>query len=324
MNAVPDSLPLLKPPRLRKGDAVAIIAPASAPPDPASLDRAVTAVTELGFVPRLGANARSRHGFLAGDDSARLADLMNAFSDPEVKAIICHRGGYGTARLLAQLDYGLIRRNPKVFVGYSDITTLHCALLRRAGLVSFHGPMLNSELAAGARVFTVESLLRTVMEPMPAGSLLKGHEGAAPVVLRGGVARGALIGGNLSVLNTVLGTPYQPEFKDRILFLEDVGERPYRIDRMLTHLLSAGVLQQVAGIAIGVNKDCKDPKAAEGGEYRQSLDDVFRERLLPLEVPVVVGLPFGHVPINATIPLGVTATLDGERGDLVIDEAAVV
>ena len=166
MNAVPDSLPLIKPPRLRKGDVVAIVAPASAPPDPASLNRAVTAVTELGFVPRLGAHARARHGFLAGDDAARLADLMDAFTDPAVKGIICHRGGYGTARLLAQLDYEMIRRNPKVLVGYSDITALHLALLRRAGLMSFHGPMLNSELAAGAQLRDVPADIRLTGQPV--------------------------------------------------------------------------------------------------------------------------------------------------------------
>jgi muramoyltetrapeptide carboxypeptidase len=324
MNPAPDSLPLIKPPRLSKGDVVSIVAPASAPPDPAAIDRSVVALEKLGFVPKLGTHVRKRNGFLAGTDAERVADLMDAFVDPSVKAIVCLRGGYGTARLLPLLDYSLIRQNAKVLVGYSDITTLHCALLVRAGLVSFHGPMLNSEIAGNAPSFAIESLLRTVMKAEPVGGIRQGYEGPAPLIVRGGVAQGPLVGGNLSVLCTTLGTRFQPEFKGRILFLEDVGERPYRIDRMLTHLLNAGLLQQAAGVAVGLNKDCEDPKAADAGEYRQTLEDVLRERLEGLGVPVVAGLPFGHVPFNATLPVGIRATLDAERGDLVFEEAAVV
>jgi muramoyltetrapeptide carboxypeptidase len=324
MNSASHSLSLIKPPRLSFGDIVAIVAPASAPPDPAAIDRSVVALERLGFVPRLGANVRGRNGFLAGSDAERVADLMGAFGDPAVKAIICLRGGYGTARLLPQLDYSSIRQNAKVLIGYSDITTLHCALWVRAGLVSFHGPMLNSEIAGDSPPFALEALLRTVMQAEPAGSIRRGYEGPPPWIVHGGIAVGGLLGGNLSVLCTTLGTGFQPDFRGKILFLEDVGERPYRLDRMLTHLLNAGLLQQVAGIAVGINKDCVDPKAGEAGEYRQSLDDVLRERLGGLGVPVVAGLPFGHVPFNATLPIGVRATLDGERGDLVVDEAAVV
>jgi len=142
-------------------------------------------------------------------------------------------------------------------------------------------------------------------------------------ILRSGKASGQLIGGNLSLICTTLATPYQPSFKNKILFLEDLDEVPFRFDRMLTHLLNAGLLQQVAGVAIGTNKDCIDPKAKAGKEYRQTMEDVFKERLAPLKVPVVLGLPFGHVPMNATLPVGVKATLDGIKGDLVIEEPAV-
>lgn len=324
MNSAHDPWPLIKPPRLVLGDEVAIVAPASPPPDPAAIDRSAAALERLGFVPRIGVNVRCRRGFLAGSDIARAADLMSAFCRPSVKAIFCLRGGYGTARIVSELDYKWIRRFPKVLIGYSDITSLHCVLLRYAGLVTFHGPMLNSEIAGDAPTFALESLLRTVMRPVPAGSICHGYDGPPPSILRGGVAQGPLVGGNLSVLCTTIGTRFQPELKGRILFLEDVGERPYRIDRMLTHLLNAGLLQQVAGVAVGLNKDCEDPKAAEAGEYRQSLEDVLRERLEGLGVPVVAGLPFGHVPFNATLPVGIRATLDAERSDLVIEEAAVV
>ena len=315
----------VKPERLRLGDAVGIIAPASPPPDPQTIDRSVAALEKLGFKPKLSRNVRARLGFLAGNDRARAADLMAMFTNPKVKAIICLRGGYGTARLLPLLDYEAIRRHPKILIGYSDITTLHCALLKKANLISFHGPMLNAELSAGdLPEFTLKSLLRTVMEPLPPGSIRAGYAKKTISVLRRGRAVGELIGGNLSVLCTTLGTSYQPDFKNKILFIEDVGEKPYRLDRMLTHLGNAGLLQQVAGVAVGINEDCADPHPNKLKEYRQTMEDVLADRLKSLKVPVVVGLPFGHQPWNATLPIGVRAELDGEKGDLIIEEAAVL
>jgi muramoyltetrapeptide carboxypeptidase len=315
---------LIKPDRLCFGDTVGIVAPASAPPDPKTFDQSLAALEKFGFKPKLARNVRARHGFLAGGDRERAADLMAMFADKSVKAIICVRGGYGTARIVNRLDYNFIRRHPKIFAGYSDITTLHCALLTRANLISFHAPMLNEDLAGkNPAAFKVQSLLRTIMEPHPAGSLCQGYRQKTVSILRGGVADGPLIGGNLSVLCTTLGTPFQPPFKNRILFFEDISEQPYRLDRLLTHLWNAGVLPQVAGVAVGVNRECDEHGAKRGREYRQSGADVVRERLAPLRVPVVTGLPFGHVPLNATLPVGVRAKLDGRRGDLVITEAAV-
>jgi muramoyltetrapeptide carboxypeptidase len=249
---------------------------------------------------------------------------MKMFLDPKVDAILCVRGGYGTARVLPLLDYGQIRRHPKVFVGFSDVTSLHCAFLKDAGLVSFHGPMLNSHfIKDDLPRFTLQGFLRTVTVPRPAGSICQGYKRKTISVLRGGRASGRLIGGNLSVLCTTVGTPHQPDFKGRILFFEDLDEVPYRFDRMLTHLLNAGLLQQVAGIAIGINANCADPKAKGAREYRQRVEDVLQERLVPLKIPIVSGLPFGHVPFNATLPIGVAATLDANHGDLVIETAAV-
>lgn len=314
----------IKPPRLNYGDTIGIIAPASAPPDPKAIDRSVEALERLGFKTKLAANVRKRWGFLAGSDRERAGDLMKMFMDRKVNAIICIRGGYGTARLLPLLDYDKIRANAKAFVGYSDITSLHCAFLVRANLISFHGPMLNSDfIKDDLPQFTLQSFLRTLMDREPAGSMRGESKTEGISILHGGRATGQLIGGNLSVLCAALATPYQPNFKNRILFLEDLDEVPYRFDRMLTHLLNTGLLQQVAGIAIGTNKDCIDPKAKECKEYRQTMEDVFKERLAPLKVPVVLGLPFGHVPLNATLPIGVRATLEGSKGDLVIEETAV-
>jgi muramoyltetrapeptide carboxypeptidase len=160
------------------------------------------------------------------------------------------------------------------------------------------------------------------MRAAPVGDIAAGYEGKIEI-LRGGTARGQLIGGNLSILCASLGTPWQPPFRGRILFLEDLDEVPYRMDRLLTQLLNAGLLQQVAGVAIGVNKGCEDPQAKKSKEYRQTLEDVFRDRLLPLEIPVVMNLPFGHVPHNATLPVGARVLLDASKGKLVLTEAAV-
>ena len=314
----------LKPQRLRLGDTVAIIAPASPPPDPNAIDRAVAALEKFGFKPKLSAHVRARNGFLAGSDRDRAADLMAMFTDKKVKAIFCLRGGYGSARILDLLDYGIIRRHPKILCGYSDITSLHGALQKKANLISFHAPMLHGALSADdLPEFTRASFLRTLMQAEPAGSICAGYDKKGVSILRRGVATGLLIGGNLSVLCASIGTPYQPKFKGRILFWEDVGERPYRLDRMLTHLLSAGILQQVAGIAVGVNNNCEEKKIPPTGEYTQSSADVIAERLADLKVPVVTGLPFGHVAMNATLPVGAKAKLDGNNGDLIITEAAV-
>jgi len=315
---------LIKPERLCRGDTIGIVAPASAPPDPKAVDRAAAGIEALGFKPKLGKNVRARLGFIAGTDRERATDLMDMFLDSQVKAIICLRGGYGTSRILNRLDYNLIRQNAKIISGYSDITSLHFALFSKAGLLSFHAPMLNGELVdATIPAFGRESFLRTVMNPEPAGSIRSGYQEATVSVLRGGVAEGRLLGGNLTLICATIGTPFMPSFKGKILFFEDVGEKPYRIDRSLTHLMNAGVFSQVAGVAVGINKNCHDPDAKPGGEYRQTGEEVIKERLSELDVPVVVGLPFGHVVLNATVPVGTRARLDGNVGDLIITEPAV-
>jgi muramoyltetrapeptide carboxypeptidase len=315
---------LLKPPRLNPGDTIAIVSPASAPPDPGAIDRSVAALERLGFKVKLAPNARKRWGFLAGSDRERASDLMRMFEDRKVNAILCVRGGYGSSRLIPLLDYRAIREHPKIFVGYSDLTSLHCAFLVKSGLISFHGPMLNSDfIKKDLPDFTLQNFLRTLMQATAPGSIRDGYKGRTVAILRRGTASGPLIGGNISLLCATLGTSYQPSFKKSILFFEDLDEVPYRFDRMLTHLLNAGLLQQVAGIAIGINANCFDPKAKGAREYRQTLEDVFRERLLPLKIPIVSGLPFGHVPMNATLPVGIRVTLEGIKGDLLITEPAV-
>jgi len=316
---------LLKPERLCLGDTVGIVAPSSPPQDPAAIDRAVDALERYSFIPKLAKNIRGRHGFLAGGDRERAADIMQMFTDKTVKAIICLRGGYGSARVLDLLDYRIIRRHAKIFSGFSDITSLHCAFAKKVNMSSIHAPMLNGGLQAqDVPEFTRASFLRTVTEAKPPGSIVAGSDKTHISTVRCGVAEGPLIGGNLSVLCAAIGTPFEPSFKGKILFLEDVNEQPYRLDRMLTQLLNTGRLRHVVGVAVGVNKDCEDDgKEKVIEEYRQSSADVMAERLQTLGVPVVMGLPFGHVALNATIPVGAQARLDADNGDLIILESAV-
>src|SRR6266576_1502988 len=200
---------LIRPKRLQPGDTIGIIAPASAPPEPITLDRAVAVLEKLGFKVKLAPKVRKRLGFLAGSDRERAGDLMRLFADRRVNAILCVRGGYGAARLLPLLDYRAIRANPKIFVGYSDITALHCALLKKANLISFHGPMLNSDfIKAGMPDFTLQSFLRTLTRPLAPGSIRQGYRKRTVSVLRLGRCSGRLIGGNLSLLCSVIGTQY--------------------------------------------------------------------------------------------------------------------
>jgi muramoyltetrapeptide carboxypeptidase len=249
---------------------------------------------------------------------------MRAFGDRTMKAIFCTRAGHGTTRLLSLLDYSFIRKHPKIFVGYSDVTALHCAMLNQASLMTFHGPMLNADFVRHRFPdLTRHGLFRTLMNPEAAGSICAGYRKKTVRVLRGGMASGRLIGGNLTLLCALVGTPWQPVFDGGILFLEEVNEAPYRVDRMLTQLLNAGLLQRVSGIAIGQCDGCVDVTAKKRGEFRQTLEDVFRERLLPLKVPVVTGLPFGHIDVNATLPVGAWAELDGRKGNLIVTESAV-
>jgi muramoyltetrapeptide carboxypeptidase len=309
------SLEILSPAPVMPGATVGIISPSSPPPDVSKFDTGIAALEHLGYRVKLGKHARKRNGFLAGTDRERAADLMGMFADSKVDAILCARGGYGTPRLLPLLDYRLIRRNAKAFVGYSDITALHCAFLAAAGLQTFHGPHLVGDFArTPLDAFTVQSFQHALAGG--AGDIAAGYRQKSQAAWSRGTARGRLIGGNLSLLCSLVGTPWLPDFSRRILFIEDIGEPPYRFDRMLTQLLNAGLLQRVAGIAIGLNADCEDPKAADSKEYRQTVDEVLRERLKPLGVPVVSGLPFGHVPTNATLRTGAIATLDTRSASL--------
>ena len=311
---------LLRPPRLEPGDTIGLVAPAGPVRSRENIERAIARLEELDYRVLPAPHLFHNNGYLAGSDRQRLADLHRLFRHPRVKAILCARGGYGSARLIPGLDFDLVRAHPKIFIGYSDLTALHAALHTRTGLVTFHGPMAEPDL--GRRdlpAFTLQSLLQVLTQPRAPGSILHPTQPAGIRTLRKGRATGPLLPANLSLLVSTLGTPYQPDFRNRILCLEEVGEPPYRIDRMLTQLLHAGLLQQAAGIAIGrCETPDSDPEAA-----RAAIEQVWEERLRPLRKPVLIGLPFGHTRFNATLPWGVRAELDATHGDLRIVEPAV-
>lgn len=301
---------MLKPPRLRSGARVALVSPAG-PSTPEKIEAALARCRGFDLEPVLAPSARERLAYLAGPDEARLTDLQAALEDPSVDAVWAIRGGYGTMRLLRHLDLEPLVRRPKAFLGFSDNTALHLALAR-AGLVSFHGPH-----AGGAFPPLAEACFRAVLfEPAPAGPLPTGTE-EVPRTLVGGVAEGELIGGNLALLAALCGTPWALRARGRILVLEDIGEAVYRVDRMLVQLALSGALEGVAGIAFGRFSETPQADPARG------LEAVLAEWAQSLGVPAVMGLPFGHVDENWTLPFGVRARLDADAATLRLLEPAV-
>ena len=308
---------LNKPRALRPGDTLGLIAPSGGLKDPEQLRAAAAMLGRLGFQAKSGAHCREAHGYLAGGDAGRAADLNAMFADPEVAGIVCLKGGYGATRILDALDYGLIARNPKVLVGYSDITALHLALNQRSGLPTFHGAMALSGALLEGDPFSTRSWLAALTAGTP-GRLENPPGWPGLRALAGGTARGVLTGGNLTVIAATMGTPYELDARGRILFFEDIDERPYRIDRMLTQLRLAGKFRECAGIVLGDWNNCvPDP-----GERSLELQEVFRE-VLPAGKPVLAGLQAGHCQPMLTFPLGVEAVLDADAGTLDLVETAL-
>ncbi len=307
-----------KPSALRKGDVIGIIAPASPPHNQESVERGARYFERLGYRVEIGAGVSRKHGYLAGRDRERLDDLHAMFADRRINAIVCARGGYGTPRLLQSIDYNLIARNPKILVGFSDITALQLALWKKCRLVTFHGPMLAVEFASGLDSLTEQSFWKSVTSThkrerisLPSGT----------TVLHRGKASGVLLGGNLSLITSILGTPFQPDFQNALLFFEDVGEEPYRIDRMITQLSNASVLQKAAGVLAGKFSDCvpKDPTKPS-----LSVSQILGETASTIEKPFLSNLPFGHTTPKLTLPIGVTANLVASRSELRLEEPAVL
>ena len=316
-------LSLIKPPALREGDTVALITPATGVADPGQLRAAAEAIRSFGLRPRLGANVGKQLGYLGGGIDERLDDLHAAFRDPDVRGIFCIRGGYGSAQLLDRIDYGLIRSHPKVFVGYSDITALHLAIHRKAGLVTFHGPVIIFKGSTSHfNEYTVRWYRKALFGRGPLGRL----ENPASHGLRTvhpGSAHGRLMGGNLTLIGSLMGTPYEIDTRGAILFTEEIGEQPYRIDRILTQLRLAGKLSDSAGVLFGECISCDSGSCAPEFTPTLSVRQVLDEIVGKLSAPSMAGLVIGHSEDQLTIPLGVQATLDATRCQLTIDESAV-
>ncbi len=314
---------LLKPKRLIAGDTIAVIAPASGA-TPEAFERALANVASLGFKAKVGKYARGSRDFLSGTDAERLHDLHWAFEDKEVKGVWCVRGGSGAPRLLPQINYSLIKKNPKVFIGYSDITALHIAISQQTGLITFHGPVASSEMSE----YTKTHLINSIMSPpqnfkIHPSEYNLGQTSALfkPLVITPGKACGRLIGGNLSLLAAIAGTPFaMKDLKGAILFVEDINEPPYKIDRLFTQLRQCFDMRSLAGVVLGVFSSSQSATEADTAMTIR----VFKDRLSDLGIPVISGLSIGHIRDQFTLPIGIEAEFDTTTATVTMLESPVI
>lgn len=320
----PEKPRTIRPGRLRPGDTIGLVNPAGAVWEPVNVEIVAESLAALGFKTKRGANLLARRGYFAGDDEQRAADLNGMFADPDVRAIHCVRGGWGSARLLPLLDWKTIAKNPKILLGFSDITALLLSLHAKTGLVTFHGPVGNSQW----NPFNVGYMKRVLQEGEAVAfeNLKEIEEDHLTIVenrvqtLHPGTARGRLLGGNLTVLTSLVGSGYLPDWDGCILFLEDVEEAPYRIDRMLTQLRLAGILQKARAVIWGHCTDC-DPGEGFGS---LTVTDVLHDHLKPLRVPAWSGAMIGHIDRQFTLPVGLEVAVDAAAGTIRMLEPAVL
>ncbi|MDD3199610.1 MAG: LD-carboxypeptidase [Eubacteriales bacterium] len=308
---------MIRPKCLKHGNRIALIAPSS-PVDSEQLMLAVDSVRFLGMIPVIYPSATKVHGYLSGSDTVRAADIVNAFANPAIDAVFCLRGGYGVSRILEKIDYRVISKNPKLLLGYSDITALHIAINQLCNLVTLHSPMPSRGWETLDSV-TLGSLTECLFSPEPIGQTPV-IEGQSLEIINAGVAEGPIIGGNLSVLNATLGSPYEINTKNKILFIEDVNEKHYQIDRGLTALALAGKFKDCVGIILGTWADCGDPDLLP--EQNLSLHQIFDEIIKPFGKPTVNNLRAGHIYPQISIPMGVKTRLDTRKRTVEFLEAA--
>lgn len=324
MTSAAAPLALVKPPRLRPGDTVGLIEPAGFTDDSFDLDTVRETILAMGLKPRLARHLTDRHGYLAGTDVDRAADVNAMFADKDVRAVFAVRGGWGCARILPLLDFATIRANPKLLIGFSDITALHLAFAARAGFTTIHGPNASSSWGKfswdGFRAIAFDGAMPTFANPVGNEDRLVQRVGRIRT-LHPGKASGRLLGGNLTVLAALMGTPWLPDFTGAILFIEDIAEAPYRIDRMLTQLALGGVLGKLAGIVFGQCVDCGASGPSYGGF---TLSQVLQQHFGALGVPVFQGAQFGHVANQFSLPVGVRAEIDADLGTIRLLEPAVI
>lgn len=320
--AQPSIPALIKPPRLKPGDTIGLFCPAAPAYSKETVQVTVESLQALGFKTKLSAHFYDRYGYLAGRDADRAADLNALFADPSVHAVMAMHGGWCCARILPLLNYDQIRRTPKILIGYSDITALLLAITAKTGLVTLHGPVG----AVTWNRFTADWLKRVLVdgEAVQFRNPVDDSATLAPTrdritTLHPGTARGRLLGGNLTVLSHLIGTPYVPDWQGAILFLEDVQEVPYRVDRMLAQLKLAGILDQVAGVVFGKCTKCD----SENSYGSLTLEDILATYLEPLNVPAFAGSMIGHITDKFTIPVGLSAEIDATNGTIQLLESAV-
>ena len=297
----------IRPPRLNPGDTIGIAAPAS-PFDADLFGGGVRVLESMGYRVHIPDDLFDRKGYLAGSEEHRKDIVHRLFADPSIKAIVCARGGYGSMRLLPMLDFSLIQKNPKIFFGLSDISAMLSAIYLTTGLVTFHGPMVTT--LSNAPNETREAMLAAISAGEP--YILEMENGTT---IQSGSASGPVCGGNLNTLNHLLGTRFAPDFSGHLLFFEDRGEKPYRVDRMLTQMKQAGCFGDLAGIILGDFLDC-----GSSGEIIQ----IFAETFADKSIPIIVGCQAGHGKQNMTIPLGLEATLDADNRKLSYHQPATV
>jgi len=303
---------MIRPKPLKKGDKIGLIG-ASSPTKQDRIEPSIKAMEDLGFEVVLGESCRGYHGFLSGSDELRAKDINKMFEDKSIKGIFAIRGGYGASRLLDMLDYNMIKKNPKVFAGYSDVTALHNVFNEKCKLITFHTPMASTELYKGVDDYTMDYFKKNIFSNAPLG-ILKNPEGQEIKTLVSGKAKGKLVGGNLSLVVSSMGTPYELDTKGKILFLEDVDEYPYRIDRMLLQLKQCGKFKDAAGIILGAWTNCK----ANEGDNSLSLMEVFEELIKTEKKPTIYNLACGHCMPTISIPLGSEVKINGDKSEIIV------
>lgn len=304
-----------KPPRLRPGDTVGVVAPASSWENRSELLRGVACLEAWGLTVRLGDHINDRHGYMAGRDEDRAADLHAMLADPEIRAIVCLQGGYGMPRLIPLLDEKLFAANPKAICGYSDLTTLHLAAARWGNVISFYSNGASGVGSPEVSEFSKKSLQRALFSDEPYGPIGPNPDDPYVRAVVGGRATGRLSGGCAGLLSSSIGTRLQPDFRGRIVILEEIETEGYVLDGILTQLRNARLFDGVAGIVVG---DIKTKWS--GGIAELSTEDIVEELLGPVGVPLIFGLPIGHGKHHATVPFGAMATLDADSGTLIVEE----
>jgi len=316
---------IIKPKSLQKGDCVAIIAPSSAT-DLKSVEKAEKRIRAMGLNPVMYPTCFTRYGHLSATDEERARDINNAFSDSNINGIICLRGGYGTPRILDMLDYNMIKSNPKVFVGFSDITGLHMAFNKICRMVTYHGPMASSGIAKVEEdcvifeEYTYESFKKNIFTNEPIG-IYKNPKNEELFTLVGGKSKGELIGGNLSLLVSTLGSPYELDVKGKILFIEEVDEPIYKIDRMLTSLALAGKFKDCEGIIIGTWTNCEREKKSYEGGYDLPLEEVLNNTLVKYNKPIISNFRAGHSYPQPTMAFGTIVEMDADNKQIIFTES---